>query len=420
MLYFIKNKSQCTGCTACYSSCPKHCITMRRDEEGFLYPVASDACIHCGKCESVCPVKQDTVGLIDIEQRCFAALSRDRILWENSSSGGAFGEICRIWGDSDSIVVGAAWDGFRVHHICISGNDNIRPLQKSKYLQSDMEDVFIKIRDALKEGKKVVFSGVPCQVAGLKNFLGADYNNLLNIDLICHGAGSPAVFEQCIRALEKELGKRIYSYSFRNKESKTEESFLVNGKERKLIFLKNDPYFQLFMSQRCLRKSCGDNCIFRNSKRQGDLTIADFKHPEKVFKDLEASNQNYSTIIINTKKGEKVLGLMKDSMDIRECSIDYIKEYNPLFFRHTETATDRDDFFEDFCNSPEAAVMKWTKPAQVINPLSLKNIFLKAPRPVKIVVLRFLALFGQMHNREYLKEPPFENCNKAVVVVDRE
>ena len=193
MLTFNPNKSNCTGCAACYSVCPTHCISMDADEEGFLYPNASDACVHCGLCETVCPAILPKANN-NYVQKAVAAVSKDYEIWKRSSSGGAFSEICRQWADDDTLIVGAAWDGLKVHHIGVYGFENIAPLCKSKYISSAIEDSFIEIRNELRGGRKTIFCGCPCQVAGLKAFLGKDYNNLLTIDLICHGQGSPIVF----------------------------------------------------------------------------------------------------------------------------------------------------------------------------------------------------------------------------------
>ena len=201
MLYFTKQKSECTGCSACAAACPVKCIAMEPDAEGFLYPVASDACIRCGRCEAVCPIKKEREPKDLPNKVAIAAVSKNFRIWRRSASGGAFSEICRIWGDDETIVFGAAWNGFRVEHVGVTGVDNIAPLCKSKYVASAVGDSLSQVRQALAEGKKVIFCGTPCQVAGLNGYLGSAHDNLLTIDLICHGVGSPEVFTQCIRAM---------------------------------------------------------------------------------------------------------------------------------------------------------------------------------------------------------------------------
>ena len=186
MLAFLKNnKEKCTGCTACMASCPVNCISMIRDEEGFLYPTADEKCIHCGKCEKICPQNNKTIIFDQVEKKAYAALSFDKEIWYRSASGGAFSEICKVFenNDSNTIFVGAKWNGLKVEESCVEGSANILPLCKSKYIASDVNDTFRRIKMFLLKNQKVLFCGTPCQVAGLRNFLGREYDNLFLIDL---------------------------------------------------------------------------------------------------------------------------------------------------------------------------------------------------------------------------------------------
>ena len=226
MLKFNPDKSNCSGCAACYSVCPVHCITMLRDEEGFLYPEASDACIECKLCEKVCPLSNDKKDN-DYSKIVYAAVSKDYKIWKRSASGGAFSEIVRHWADEQTLIVGAVWDGMRVHHVGVVGYNNIAPLCKSKYVSSAIEDTFIEIRKHLRAGKKAIFCGCPCQVDGLRHFLIKDYDNqnLLTIDLICHGQGSPLVFQECMKVIGEQLHEEVISYEFRAKRKIIEEDY---------------------------------------------------------------------------------------------------------------------------------------------------------------------------------------------------
>lgn len=392
MLYFTNNKTDCTACAACVSICPVHCISMQADDEGFMYPIASESCIHCRKCEKVCPIvnKSKQHKENDFRQRAFCCISKNNQIWLRSASGGAFSEICYTWDDGKTMFSGAAWDGLKVHHVCVFDSENIQPLCKSKYVSSDIENTFTKIKKHLDSGKRALFCGTPCQVAGLRKYLGKDYNNLLLIDLICHGVGSQKVFQACIKVLEQQFGQRIISYEFRSKKKNYEIDHIqkiVTGKD-KSIRVQNDPYIQLFLSQKCLRPSCGNNCKFRSENRQGDITLADFKGLEKVFPDLIGVKKNYSTIVMNTSKGYSLFQELRRRMEMKECSIDDIKKYNPLFYRHTWRAEDRNQFFRDFSESNEEAIRKWTKNAFVykrswkmrlgaILPISIRRFIMK-------------------------------------------
>lgn len=388
MLSFTKSKSDCMGCTACFSVCPTACITMQQDSEGFQYPVSSDACIECGLCERICPIANPAEKGITHDQKAYAALSNDYSIWHRSASGGAFSEICLAWGDDKTIVVGAAWNGLYVHHICIEGVGNIAPLCKSKYVASSLENVFSEIKNFLQKDRKVIFCGTPCQIAGLKAFLRKKYVNLLTIDLICHGVGSPSVFNTSVDVIGKQFGVKVNSYEFRAKRKVHETDYLqlIGTEEDGVRFLIKDQYIQLFLSQLCLRPSCGQNCKFRDIKREGDITLADFKGLWDVFPDLIGSKKNYSTIVSNSSMGDEVVDLLYESMELRPVSIDTILKYNPLFGRQTWFEPHRDKFFEDFKISAEGAIEKWTKPAQTFN-IGIKGR-IKALIPV--LALRFI------------------------------
>lgn len=359
MLEHIKGKSACTGCSACVAACPVSCIRMECDSEGFWYPVSSDACIACKKCEKVCPVLHREKTESKHKQRAYAFLTKDQAIWQRSASGGAFSEICLAWGDAEAVVVGASWDGLRVHHECVIGVQNIERLCKSKYVASYPENTFKEVKMYLKENRKVIFCGTPCMVAGLKASLGRKYDNLLTIDIICHGVGSPKVFRESIKCMEKQLGK-ITRYEFRAKRKYHETDYLskieINGKP---IYLREDPYIKLFLSQNCLRPSCGENCVFRTSSRQGDVTISDFRGLSVVFPELQGMTRNFSAIVTNSNKGDEVVSMLDKRAILKECRLDDIVAYNPLFARHTFSSMDRNVFFDDFEADASSAIEKW-------------------------------------------------------------
>lgn len=362
MLSFNPYKSNCSGCAACYSICPKKCISMVSDEEGFDYPILSspDACIDCKLCEKVCSAE---IALpVKVKQQAYAALSNQYSIWHRSASGGAFSEICRAWGDEHTLVVGAAWNGLYVHHIGIIGVNNIIPLCNSKYVSSHIDDTFIEIREFLKHGR-VIFCGTPCQVSGLRTFLRKNYDNLLTIDLICHGVGSPKVFEACTRAISKQAGKQLISYSFRAKRRiyETDHLALLSfGSDNQYVI--QDQYIQLFLKQTCLRPSCGQNCKYRGrDKRPGDFTIADFKGLATVFPDLLGAKRNYSTIVANSEKALSLIPRLNKRMEMRPVSIDDIIRFNPLFDKHTWFSEDRDKFFEEFIRDEDGTIERYTR-----------------------------------------------------------
>ncbi len=362
MLYFTEKKSLCMGCSACAAACPVNCIKMVADEEGFYYPKASDDCINCGKCENICPINNKTSKTTQNSPlKAYGAITKDDAVWRQSASGGAFSEICLTYGDENTIVVGAAWNGLKVEHRCITGVNNIAPLCKSKYIASDMGDVFVTIKESIEAKKKVVFCGTPCQVAGLKSFLGKEYENLLLIDFICHGVGSPSVFKECMNLVGNMLGAPVDSYEFRAKRKVFETNYLAKIKlKEKALYVVGDPYIQLFLDQMCLRPSCGENCKYRDEHRQGDITIADFKGLHTVFPDIVSASKNYSTIVINNSKGMSIVEALGDRMVIKECDLRFIKQFNPLFYKHTYFQEKRQEFFDEFVSNPKEAIEQYT------------------------------------------------------------
>ena len=375
MLAFIKDKYMCTGCTACLSACPQNCISMVRDEEGFLYPDASDKCTHCGLCKRVCPQQKSNNRISPEHQYSYCGVTKSVSSWRKSASGGAFGEIAFCWGDNSTVIYGAAWsdDCRSVVHRGVE-YEFIDQLRKSKYIASEMQGCFREIKTQLEEGRYVVFSGTPCQVAGLKAFLRCDYEKLLLIDVICHGVGSQSVFGAAISALERQLGGKIQRFEFRSKRSTHETDYLskvcLNSGEE--YYLLKDQYIQLFLSQKCLRPSCGENCQYRTMNRQSDITIADFKQVSTVFPSLKGTKRNYSTIVFNSEKALTILTKLEKRMILYKCDIDDIIKYNPLFAKQGECNNLRDHFYKEFVEDNDHAIASNTVPA-VIYPESLKR-----------------------------------------------
>ena len=325
-----------------------------------------------------------------IPQKAYCVLTKNKKIWKRSASGGAFSEICKAFGDDKTVICGAAWDGFEVKHTCVIGVNNIKSLCKSKYVASSAEDVFSEIKDKLNENKKVIFCGTPCQVAGLKGSLDKEYDNLLLIDLICHGVGSADVFKSCITEIEEQFNKPIIAYEFRAKRSTHQTDYLskVTFFDGSNKYITNDQYIQLFLKQNCLRPSCGENCRYRNEQRQGDITIADFKGLTEIFPNLKGSKRNYSSVIINTTKADSVVKKMLNHVKYFECEIDDIKKYNPLFFRQTWASKDRDAFFADYLADKDLCIKKWTTKSTVSNISIKRRIYDIAPVFIRRLVLK--------------------------------
>ena len=206
----VTDKSMCCGCSACAGVCPVQCITMTADSEGFKYPIADpNICVSCGKCEQVCPMTSVETAS---EKKAYAV--RVTQYEQDSSSGGVFSALAEKVLCEGGVVFGAAFDdGLRLQHIKVDDSSMLGHLRGSKYVQSDVGDIYRQVKDELSEGRKVLFSGTPCQVAGLHNFLGKDYPELFTVDLACHGVPSPKVWDRYVR----EKGDGLLGVKFRDK-----------------------------------------------------------------------------------------------------------------------------------------------------------------------------------------------------------
>lgn len=296
---------RCTGCSACRFACPVKAIQMEPDNEGFLRPnVDESLCIHCGCCHSACQVFTEKKNP-DFQQRYFAFKNIEAIR-KNSSSGGMFTALSDQVLRKNGIIVAASMDeSFHVHHKIAEDQKSRDQMRKTFYVQSDLGDCFPRIRRALESGRVVLFVGTPCQVQGLKLFLGKDWENLLTVDLVCHGAPSPMVFEKFINFIQ-EKGK-LEQFLFRDKAlgwKGYHVSAVIDGKKVKdKLWLQS--FNNLFSHNLINRKSCGD-CPFTNYERVGDLTIGDFWGIKDAFPTFY-DNLGVSLVICNTKRGTAVI-----------------------------------------------------------------------------------------------------------------
>ena len=272
----ISDKKQCCGCSACSQICPAKCITMSADSEGFFYPQVDKAeCTGCGLCESVCPILNGN--RITSEQTVYAAYTEDEIRM-SSSSGGIFPLLADTVLAEGGVVFGAAFTReLSVQHIMVSSPDQLKKLQGSKYLQSDINGTYAEVKRQLAEGRRVLFSGTGCQIAGLKKYLGNDPDMLLTVDVICHGVPSENVWRTYLEWLEKENGAAVEKVTLRDKKTgwKTYSVSVEFGNGNKYDQIhKKDLYMQTFLKDICLRPSCYD-CRFKPLSSQADITLGD-------------------------------------------------------------------------------------------------------------------------------------------------
>lgn len=320
-------KNECCGCTACVRACPKQCISMEVDKEGFFYPVINkNVCINCGLCERICPFEHPQYNNTNTP-KVYASYLKDKDQRIQSTSGGLFYAIAKWVIEQQGIVYGAAFDEhFKLRHIGVDTMEELSQLRGSKYLQSYLGNIFAEIKDYLNTGRWVYFVGVGCQVAGLKAFLHKDYDTLLTSDLVCHGVPSQQMFDWHLDYLrQKEKGK-ITSYSFRDYagwggcETYTYVSQTRGEGIRRLHSYSLSPYLYSFMYAFNYRYSCY-NCKFAKIPRQGDITLADFWGVRKFFPNLDTS-KGVSLILINTNCGNFVWNIVKDWVVFKESRIE--------------------------------------------------------------------------------------------------
>ena len=276
----FESPSHCCGCGACAAGCPKGAITMSEGKDGFVLPVInSDLCIGCGACTRACGLNRG-IGS-NSAGPFFAAAGRDDV--SESASGGVFGAVAREYISSGGVAYGAAYEregnSLRVLHRRAASVDELLPLLNSKYVQSDAGVCFADVKADLREGRQVLFCGTPCQVAGLRGFLGRDYGNLTTVDLVCHGVPSGRMFADCVEDYGKQLGSPVVDFRFRCKREGWEYSLLLlllleDGREVTIPAAKS-PYYDMFLNLKTLRDSCY-RCPYAGRFRAGDLTIGDF------------------------------------------------------------------------------------------------------------------------------------------------
>lgn len=345
----LVNKIKCCGCSACVNVCPKQCITMEQDEEGFLYPKVNESdCVNCGLCNSVCPFeKAEPVRLA--KPISYAVKIKDSEIREKSSSGGVFSVLANAILSQNGVVYGAAMcgDNKSVRHIRVDSNEGLEALRTSKYLQSEVTDVYKQVLDDLNAGKKVLFSGVPCQINGLRLFLRKEYENLICIEVICHGVPSPALWKKYVEYLETKYKANVQKVNFRSKKHGWKNFGLeVKGDtitQYKSIY--DDPYMKMFLRNYCLRPSCYD-CNAKKLESMADLTIADFWGINNVIPEFNDDN-GVSLVLLQSQKGINIFNGVKNQTEYCEVDFDKAIKCNPAYAVSAKRPTQRDTFFID-------------------------------------------------------------------------
>lgn len=354
-MILISDKKECCGCTACMQSCPKHCIFLEKDTEGFLYPkVDTDTCVNCGLCEKVCPVLHPVSSTK--APLVYAGINNDTNIRLQSSSGGIFTLIAEQILQKNGVVFGACFDEqWNVVHRYTETKEGFSRFRGSKYVQSHLGDSFLQTKRFLDEGREVLFSGTPCQIAGLKNFLRKSYQNLLTVDVVCHGVPSPKVWQKYLhesvckayhirQGSPFSLADKIMNISFRSKEKGWKEfcmSIVYKNRKKEVIPFYDDTYMNVFLSDLSLRPSCYA-CSAKLHHVQSDITLADFWGIDRLHSEMD-DDKGCSLILVHNAHA---LSLLK-SLDcqLQEQKLDEAIDFNPTIIHSVKEPVNRNFFY---------------------------------------------------------------------------
>lgn len=340
----ICEHNKCTGCGSCVSVCPKQCIHMEESKDGFLYPVINEAdCIDCGLCQKSCKAEEKADK--SFEKQAYAMKNQNEEVRVNSSSGGVFTLLSEYIISCGGAVYGAAFtDNYEVEHIRINTVEDIEKLRTSKYVQSRIGNCYQLAKKDLEENRMVLFTGTPCQIAGLKGYLKKEYDNLYCQDIMCHGVPSPKLWRKYIKELS--LGT-IQSVSFRDKTvSWSQFSMKITGDKGSICekFFDNT-YMKAFLADIALRESC-TNCNFKELNYYSDLTLADFWGLDQVYPELDDST-GVSLVLVNSEKGQKLVEQISQHVKAEKVDLQKALQGNQPAITVTPPHRNRERFFAD-------------------------------------------------------------------------
>lgn len=372
----FENKEKCCGCNACVTICPKQCILMEEDEEGFLYPkINQELCIHCNRCQEVCPVIKNKRNE-NSEILCYAAYSKDEEIRKKSSSGGIFTELSKQVFLANGIVYGAGFTKeFEVEHQSSCSEIELSKLRGSKYVQSYIGNSYKEIKEKLEEGKFIYFSGTPCQVKGLYTYLNKEYNNLVTQDIICHGVSSPLVWRKYISKYSN-----LEKISFRNKKFGWHyfSMYIKDKKEKYIRRLNEDFFIRLFLDNTILRPICY-NCPIKENGSWADITLADCWGSNKFCKEMKDNDKGISLVIINSKQGKKLWNNVIEKNNIKKEHLDTEKalKSQSALFKSAPCNSKRSVFFTELRRVEFQILEKIWYRDSLIYRLRKKEIYIK-------------------------------------------
>lgn len=384
----------CSSCGACANVCARGAISMQLDEDGFYRPVIDFAkCVQCGVCEKVCPWNnsiENPNGSVK-SPKTVAAFAKNESVRLESSSGGIFTVLAEKIIDDGGVVVGVAQlSPTKFGHIIVDNKVNLGRLRGSKYVQADADFVYREVRNLLKSGKKVLFSGTPCQVAALYAVLGKNvYADLFTVDIVCHGAPSVKVFKNYVAEIEKEQSAQVLSSRFRDKRvgwrlfSITSLLKTISGDSVQIYkTLREDKFMRVFLQNICLNTSCVD-CKYGKLPRIADITLGDYWNIAGVHPEMD-DNKGTSVALLNTDLGKVLFDSVKDSVNWCESKVEYAIAGNPCIVRSSKPHPKRTEFF--------ANLDRYTLD-------ELIKMYCPFPSPLKRGYLRVRSLLGRVKRK---------------------
>ena len=359
----ITDKTKCCGCGACVQICPRNAIAMQADNEGFLYPtVDENKCIKCGLCLKTCPILNKPVTYKIL--RTYAAKHKSNEIKLKSSSGGIFTALAETILKNNGVVFGAAFDkDWNVVHTYVDNLKDLDKLRRSKYVQSDTAETFKQTKEFLEKGKQVLYAGTSCQIAGLRNFLGKDYDNLLTADIICHAVPSPAVWQKFVREnldiseikainfREKDIGWSNFYLSFL-----TSHGLNAHGKNKTLLeilhfklraaatVIYRNTYLNAFLKELINRPSC-HKCHFKGITRLADFTLGDLWGIWPGIIKGQDKKYGISVCLVNTEKGIKYFTKANTILSFQHIELNQVAKFNSALIKSTEANPKRKEFF---------------------------------------------------------------------------
>ncbi|NDV66989.1 Coenzyme F420 hydrogenase/dehydrogenase, beta subunit C-terminal domain [Bacteroides sp. 224] len=348
----ITDKIKCCGCGICSAICPQKCIEMRPSTEGFLYPnIDISKCTECSLCKNICPTNSCLPNRnIHFPVKVYACKNKNKSILSMSSSGAFFYEIGKWVIEKGGCVFGVKFDdNMKAIHAKAENINELKTFLGSKYVQSDKDSIWLSVKNELKKKRLVLFSGTPCEIGALRNYLQKDYENLILIDFICMGVPSPMILRKHLDDIEKKYKSKIATLSFRSKKYGANSHSLSikfsNGKEY-FRALYAEPYIKSFHSCISLRESC-HNCCYKKSHRESDITMADFWGINTTNIKLSITN-GISMIIIHSPTGKIIFDNIASCFDYEQSSIDVAQSVQPMLTSSCNPSKDRNAFFEDF------------------------------------------------------------------------